>query len=170
MNKKKGRISNYKNMLEFLEEEDLSSAENFNALTELMDVENFMDFQIAQIYFDNRDAGGNIKFWRPQTPSGKWRWVLYDTDLGCNKQFLKRNFIRDRTFPVHEYWYNPSYAYTLLNNMLKNEDLKKRFINQYCFLMATHITAKNFNLKLIQNGTVNYQEPIFLIKSISEMV
>ena len=31
MNKKKGRISNYKNMLEFLEEEDLSSAENFNA-------------------------------------------------------------------------------------------------------------------------------------------
>jgi hypothetical protein len=31
-------------------------------------------------------------------------------------------------------------------------------------------TLKNFNLKLIQNGTVSYQEPIFLIKSINEMV
>jgi LysM repeat protein len=118
-------------------------------ISDSIDIENFYNFNIIQTFISNVDYRGNIRFFRPN--GGKWKWVLYDTDLGCNKQFLKRNFIRDRTFPVHEYWYNPSYAYTLLNNMLKNEDLKKRFINQYCFLMATHVAAENFNSKLDQN-------------------
>ena len=45
-----------------------------------MDVQNFIDYQSAQIYFDNTDwPGNNIKYWRPQTSEGKWRWIVYDT-------------------------------------------------------------------------------------------
>jgi hypothetical protein len=134
MNKKKGRISNYKNMLEFLEEEDLSSAENFNALTELMDVENFMDFQIAQIYFDNRDAGGNIKFWRPQTPSGKWRWVLYDTDFGFglhDKNAFKFNTVDFHTEADGPKWPNPPWSTFILRKLLANKNFETAFVNRF---------------------------------------
>jgi len=45
-----------------------------------MDIDNYQRLQIAQTYFDNRDAGGNIRYWRPQTPGGRWRWILYDVE------------------------------------------------------------------------------------------
>ena len=48
-----------------------------------MDINQFINYYIAQIYVFNQDwPQGNIKYWRPQTASGRWRWMLYDLDFG----------------------------------------------------------------------------------------
>lgn len=160
MNRKKGRISHYKNMLEFLEEEDLSVAENFNALSELMDVENFMDFQIAQIYFDNRDAGGNIKFWRPQTETGKWRWVLYDTDFGFglhDKNAFKFNSLDFHTEEDGPKWPNPPWSTFILRKLLENENFETAFVNRF----ADHLNYSftNSRVQSCINFYYNMLEP-----------
>ena len=80
--RKRGSKKHYQRMLDFLEDHDMSLPENYAYIQSQMDVENFMDYKIAEIYFDNVDAGGNIKYWRPQIEGGRWRWILYDTDWG----------------------------------------------------------------------------------------
>jgi len=115
-----------------------------------IDVENFMNFNIIQTYISNMDYRGNIRFYKSKT--GKWRWVLYDTDLGCGLDFLNRNFIRDKTFPVNQYWYNPPYSYTMLKSLLSNDSLKEYFVQHYCYLMATYLTPDNFIAKIDKNN------------------
>jgi hypothetical protein len=65
---------------------DLSNQENFDAVAAVMDIENFTDFMIAEIYSQNTSVDHNIMAWKPQE-GGKWKWILNDLDRG----FLKPN-------------------------------------------------------------------------------
>ena len=67
---KSGTRRQYDRMLAYMRGHDLSNTDHFLFVDSLMDIENFMLFQIMEIYIDNQDAGGNIKFWRPQTEGG----------------------------------------------------------------------------------------------------
>ena len=50
-----------------------------------MDVDQYIDYQAAEIYMANADwPSSNIKFWRSSTGDNRWRWVVFDTDLGFN--------------------------------------------------------------------------------------
>ena len=60
---------------------DLTVQENYDAVAELMDIENFTDFAIAEIYSQNTSVDHNIMAWKPQE-SGKWKWILNDLDRG----------------------------------------------------------------------------------------
>ena len=121
-------------------------------IADSIDIENFFNFNIIQTYISNADYRGNVRFFKHK--HGKWKWVLYDTDLACGNNFLERNFIRDRTFPTEEYWYNPPYATTLLNSLLRNKELKENFVRQYTYLMATYLTPANFHAKLDNNAAI----------------
>ena len=76
-----GSNEHYFDLIEFITNNSLDSAENFNFISNEIDIENLIAYQVAQIYFDNRDwPMANIKFWN--SPDTKWRWILYDTDFG----------------------------------------------------------------------------------------
>jgi LysM repeat protein len=119
-------------------------------LADSLDIENFFNYHIFETYISNVDYRGNIRFFKHN--KGKWKWLVYDTDLACSFDFLQRNFIRDRTFPTSEYWYNPTYATGLLHHILLNDKLKERFIRQYLFAIATHLRPSNFYEKIDQNA------------------
>ena len=134
LSKKKGRVSHYKNMLEFLENASLADQENYNYLQSQMDIDNFLNYQIAQIYFDNRDAGGNIKYWRPQTDDGRWRWILYDTDFGFglhDKDAYKNNSVDFHTEEDGPNWPNPEWSTFILRKLLENSDFRTQFVNRF---------------------------------------
>ena len=114
-----------------------------------IDVDNFFNFHILQTYISNPDCRGNIRFFKHQ--NNNWKWVLYDTDLACGHNFIKRNFIKDKTLPENRYWYNPGYSTNLMNFILKNEQLKEKFIIQYCYLLSTYLNEQNFNAKFLRN-------------------
>ena len=49
----------------------------------MIDIDNYIDYHVAQIYFANFDwPQNNVKIWRPRTPNGKWRWMMLDVDAG----------------------------------------------------------------------------------------
>ncbi len=60
---------------------DLTVQENYDAVAELMDIENFTDFMVTEIYSQNTSVDHNIMAWKPQE-SGKWKWVVNDLDRG----------------------------------------------------------------------------------------
>jgi len=135
---KRGNLQKYRELIRFLEENDLSDPSNYAYLNTLMEVDNFMDYQIAQIYFDNQDAGGNIKFWRPHTHDGRWRWILYDTDWGFGlheADAYKNNSLAFHTEPRGPAWPNPPWSTFILRKLLENDEFRYRFVNR----LADHL-------------------------------
>jgi hypothetical protein len=131
---KAGSMNHYNSMLQYMRNNDLSEAKHYNYIATQMDIDNFMALQITQIYIDNHDAGGNIKFWRPQTPDGKWRWVLYDTDWGFGLQdelAFKSNSLAMHTEANGPTWPNPPWSTFILRHLLKNKNFEKTFINHF---------------------------------------
>jgi len=136
-----GSAQHYKNMLAFIQDNDLSLAENYQYIQTQMDVDEYIDYQIAEIFFANIDwPGGNIKYWRPQTTEGKWRWIFYDTDLGFgahDKGQYYSNSLTNATAPQSTYYANPAWSTFLFRNLLKNETFCDEFTQRYCVHIST---------------------------------
>ncbi len=129
-----GNTAHYRRLLAFLEQNNLTNDASFAAVQSMMDVNNFMDYQIAQIYFDNQDAGGNIKYWRPNTPNGRWRWILYDTDWGFglyDAKAYRNNSLAFHTAPDGPSWPNPPWSTFILRKLLENKTFERQFANRF---------------------------------------
>ncbi len=134
-NVRRGSRRHYVRLLRFLETRDLAVQANYEWVKTQMDVDNFLHYQIAQIYCDNRDAGGNIKYWRPQTPNGRWRWILYDTDWGFGLNDDKAwqfNSLRFHTAADGPHWPNPPWSTFILRKLLENPEFRQLFLLRFC--------------------------------------
>lgn len=125
----------FEQLMTFVADNNLTLEANYQAVAAQIDIDNFIRYQVAQIYFDNHDwPGNNIKMWRPK--SGKWRWIMYDTDFSFNTwpdwhevhTFDSLSFATEPNGPV---WPNPPWSTLLLRKLLANENFKTRFINQF---------------------------------------
>ena len=137
---KRGSKKGYLKFLDYLKKHDLSDPAVYAYVQTQMDVENFMHYQIAQIYFDNQDAGGNIKYWRPQRPDGRWRWILYDTDWGFglyDKTAWQNNSLIFHTEPNGPPWPNPPWSTFILRKLLENPDFRAAFARTFADALNT---------------------------------
>ena len=70
-------------LVNFINTKDISQPANYQYLKDNVDVDEFINYQIAQIYSSNTDwPGNNLKYWKPKREGGKWRWILFDMDFG----------------------------------------------------------------------------------------
>jgi len=148
---KQGSKRHYIRMLKYMIDHSLREDYHFATIESMMDVENFMDYKIAQIYFDNDDAGGNIKYYRPQTPDGRWRWILYDTDWGYglhNKDAYKANSLKFHTATKGKPWPNPPWSTFILRKLLENEKFRNKFANRMCDRLNSSFSVENTMAKL----------------------
>ncbi len=129
-----GTSKNYKKLLYYLRSHDLSKDEVVDELRTFMDVDDFIRYNIAETYSDNRDAGGNIRYWRERNDSAKWRWVFYDLDLGLgNNDYdgYKRNTLKKFTSANGEAWPDPAWSTFIIRSLLKNKKLEVQYINTF---------------------------------------
>lgn len=75
-----GDLTAYNEFLTLLNK-DLSSDANYNAVAEVMDIENFTDYVITEMCVGNFSIDHNVMAWKPKD-SGKWKWILMDLDRG----------------------------------------------------------------------------------------
>lgn len=61
--------------------QNLYNNANYDAVKEVMDLENFTDFIITEIFVRNSSLDHNVMAWKPKE-GGKWRWILMDLDRG----------------------------------------------------------------------------------------
>jgi hypothetical protein len=140
----------YNNMLDFIRNNDLSVPENYEQVKKWMDVENFADYQIVNIYGANRDwPGNNCKAWRirteynPDAPyglDGRIRWLLYDADF--NFGLYKRsaytdNSLQDALRAGGTAWPTQDGATLLLRKLLENKEFKTYFCQRFLDLINT---------------------------------
>ncbi|MBN2521833.1 MAG: CotH kinase family protein [Bacteroidales bacterium] len=101
-----------------------------------IDIDNFIQYQLTQIYINNRDwPGNNIKFWNTGSVESKWRWILFDTDFGYGIWDVNDYALNTLEFalePNGSGWPNPSWSTLFLRRMVTNIGFRYNFINQYC--------------------------------------
>lgn len=132
---KAGRRKHYDQMQQYMRSRDLAQDIHFDSINRMMDTENFAEYQIMQIYIDNQDAGGNIKFWRPQVAGGRWQWLLFDTDFGFghySKKSYSYNSLAFHTKADGPSWPNPPWSTFNLRMLLKNKSFRQFFIRRFC--------------------------------------
>lgn len=128
-----GEAREYEELLNFIIDNDLEDDGNYQYVTDRIDLQNYLTYQVAQIYFNNVDwPGNNIKYWK--TPTSKWRWILFDTDFGFNRwednaqAFNTLNFALEPNGPG---WPNPSWSTFLFRNLTKNENFRHALVNRF---------------------------------------
>jgi hypothetical protein len=137
-----GDQQHYSDMLKFLRSSDITNSEIYSVMTTLMDMENYIDYQVAQIYFGNTDwPFNNIQFWRykteefnPNAPyglDGRWRWMVYDTDYGFGLAEPPDHDTLKWATSTDEW------ATVLFRTLLKNPDFRTQFINRF----ADHLNS-----------------------------
>ena len=144
MTLKQGSRRPYQRLLSFMHEHDISDPINYAIVRKQIDVDNFIDHQIAQIFFDNRDAGGNIRFWQPESEGARWRWILYDTDWGLGLHFkdaVSHNSLAFHTDSNGPNWPNPPWSTFMLRTLLTNDAFRARFINRFADRLNTDLHA-----------------------------
>ena len=131
-----GDANHYEMLQNFLSTQNISNPSNYEYVKTQMNVDNFITYQVSQIYFDNTDwPGNNIKFWRPRLPNGSWRWLLYDTDFGFglfDPTGYAHNTLEFATEPNGPGWPNPPWSTFMLRKLLENADFTNSFINRFC--------------------------------------
>lgn len=140
-----GRL-NYNNMLKFLKTNDFKESSMVDSLSKLMDIDNYLDYNISQVYFNNIDAGGNIRYWRSIANGSKWRWILFDTDFGFGLRpgnDVEENSLKNFTTYSSEAWPHPSWSTLIIRKLLENDSIKVLYIKKMTWLLNTTFSSEN---------------------------
>lgn len=138
--------SHYKSMIAFAEKNNLAIKENYEYIKTQMDIDQYIDYQIANIYLAERDwPGNNIKFWRADgSMYDRWRWLQYDRDQTFKNATY--NAMEVATEPnCNCSWPNPPWSTLLFRCLLENETFRDQFIQLFAYHMATTFEPKRLN-------------------------
>lgn len=140
----------YTQMRTYISAQNMAVATNYAFVAEnYLDIDNFIDYHLAVIYFQNFDIG-NIKCWRPRAPRGRFRWVVYDQDYGFGlwpasiyvpamaRDYADyENMFRFYTAGTGTStgWPNAGGRTLLLRSLLNNAQFKERFIRRCADLL-----------------------------------
>ncbi len=139
---KHGSNVEYNALIDYISSTDLSNDANFEHIKERVDLDNYAIYQATQAYFGNIDwPGNNIRFWKHT--NGKWRWILYDTDLGYSLGRINHNGVAHATGSIIYRHFNPEWSTLLLSNLLKNIGFRNKFINRFADELNTRFLPEN---------------------------
>lgn len=117
----------YQAMIKFVKNNSLAVQENYDYVCSLVDIDNYMDYIIAEIYIGNTD-NGNIRFY--QVEGMKWRWIMFDVDHGFRS--VNTDTVADHLNPGGTGSMN-RFPTTLINGLLKNNEFKDAFLRRFAW-------------------------------------
>ncbi len=133
-----GDEKHYADMLNYIRKNGLSDPEHYRYIQTQMDVDNYIDYLIAEIYSGNDDwPDNNIYLWRMKTDGykpnapygqdGRWRWMLFDLDFG----FGLKGGAEDYKLDTIEVAKQPGWGGFLFRSLLENEEFRSKFVRHF---------------------------------------
>ena len=141
-----GSGSSFVILEEFMTTHSLSIQANYDYVAERIDINEYINYQITEMFFANRDwPGNNQKYWRHSPTNGKWRWIMFDMD------FTWGIYEFDPSFDMFTFctatdgpgWPNPPQATFLFRKLLENQGFRKQFIMTYMMHLNTTFQPAN---------------------------
>lgn len=127
----------YKELRNYLEQEDLSDPDVYSCLLEMMDMQSFIDWMCTNIYIANTDTKpleNNVFTWQSDSGDGRWRWMLYDlddslavgTDLEHSSSWEMDSFVDHAGYAPNGFLDDEP-----MPALMENEDFRKQFVTTF---------------------------------------
>tara|TARA_B110000037_G_scaffold211206_1_gene262482 strand:- start:1605 stop:3896 length:2292 start_codon:yes stop_codon:yes gene_type:complete len=128
-------------LMQFIEYHDLSDDVNYTQVESKIDIANFIDYHIVEMFFNNYDwPSNNLKIWNVN--NGKWRYVLYDLDAAIftKGDKLSYNMFNHMLTEEGDSWPNPPESNLIFRKLMNNESFKTDFVKRYIELISNDLS------------------------------
>ena len=135
-------------LLTWAESNDLTSDDNYEYIVSQIDISNFIDYQIFEIFTANLDwPANNMRCW--QEDNGHWRWIFYDGDACLFKSASDFDALANATYTGDDFYPSNEKATLLFVKLLQNPRFKADFLTRFNQLLTTtfsyHITKEIYD-------------------------
>lgn len=159
-----GDTAHYYNMMDFVTNNSLDNPSNMAYLNTQMDMGNYVDYMISEIFIGNGDwPTNNMRFWRKDVNyedyaspghDGRWRWMFFDIDGGfggsCDDVYYTMNNLERALMDTGRY-----IPYTrLFRDLTSYQSFREFYINRTCDRLNTNFlnTVTRAKLDVIVDG------------------
>jgi len=135
-----GNMDEYNKMIEFIENNQLSIKENYDTVKKWIDINEIINYLVTQVYVCNSDwPGSNMKFWKERSESGKWRWILYDTELSFQESndYVNFDMLEHMLAENSEKQSNSPWSNYLIRKLFESDEFKYEFIQRMAVYLYT---------------------------------
>ena len=117
----------YNNVISFVSTHNLALDENYEKVKEMIDIENIIDYWIAESYVTNNDIINIRYFSHPDIDNGKMKMVYFDLDYAW--YWPNQNYYNFMTNPagMTERFHVST---TILRNLMKNKQFKTTYLER----------------------------------------
>lgn len=149
----------YADLISYLNEHDLSSEEHYIHLCSVMDMENYIDYQISEMFFKNYDwPSNNIKMWKEDKADSKIKWIFYDLDAGFNNADYNM-FFHCTLNDTNVQWPNSPVSTLIFRSLINNESFVEDFVERYAELLNI-VFQKDSSIQVVTAVKNKYYEEI----------
>lgn len=127
----------YIELLSYAVDHDMTVQEHYDYLCSKINVDNYIDFYIAQMWIGNTDKG-NVRYFLNE--EGKWTWILYDTDISLRN--ASHNFVQENLNRV-DIGPGDTSCKTFAVTLMANDEFKTKFLSRLAWQMNTIWTEEN---------------------------
>ena len=132
-----GSSSDFVEMHDYIWSNDMALDDNYNQATELLDINSFIDYFVLEMGLNNKAwPQHNIRFWKPDTDGGKWRYILYDMDIAMYRWPWTR-FDQDLLGLKMVEYVDTNKHVNILKSLMDNESFKQKYSNRHQDLFNT---------------------------------
>lgn len=152
-----GASTGFSALCQFVKENDLRGQEKYEEVCRLVDMDNFIDYQIAEIFFANTDWPiNNVRAWQIESDStnsgNKWRWLLFDLDHGFRANKVELNSIEyalgTNNFHSEDFDTALVEGTLFLRKLMKNPRFRDRFASRFVGLLNSNLSVDTMLAKL----------------------
>lgn len=137
-----GSVTDYLTYKNTLQAMDRSTDEAYDFISQHIDVQEYINYLVTEIYVCNTDwPGNNMKFWRQRSSNGRYRWILWDMDFGFNlwdgTSFATHPTLTFATDTDNTEWPNPAWSTQHIRLVLEIPKFRKQFLETINAAMNT---------------------------------
>lgn len=135
-----GNSDNFYALRTWMEQADLSDEEQYTYAQAHIDIDNFIDYYILELFAANLDwPATNTRMW--QLGDGKWRWIFFDGDACLEVQdfdvFANATYDGDGGYP------SSRRATLFFRRLLENEHFREQFASRFNQLVHSTLSYQN---------------------------
>lgn len=138
---KSGTSQNFLELLSQVKSMDCNDSIAYNEICQGIDIDGFINYFIYKSYLGYVSYMVNNKYWKEQTPEGKWRWISFDLEHGfacCGGQAVNANTISYLLTSSEN-----EYSVQIFRKLMDNVTFSNRFHQRFYTLIQTTLSSQN---------------------------
>ena len=139
-----GSSVDFVDMHNFIWNNDMSIASNYEQAKALLDINSFIDYFVYEMGLNNKAwPQHNIRFWKSDQPNGKWRYILYDMDIAMYRWPWTKYSEDLLGLKMVEYADTNKHV-NILKSLMDNVEFRNKYSNRHQDLFNTLLSEDNF--------------------------